>query len=149
MGSWFRELNNIIRHGVSEEHSIFARRYARKAKQHIDRTIQGFGREAAETREMASSFYRMLAHKLNLNERKDPPDIEEVRAAVDQLKDVGRFSVFVTAVLLPGGVISLLGLELLARKYGIDFSLVPSSFRKTGKESPGQDYDKSRPVIQE
>ena len=80
---------------------------------------------------MASSFYRLLEHNLNLNERTDPPSQEEVIAALEQLKDVGRYSVFVTAVILPGGVISLMGLELLARKYGIEFSLIPSAFRNT------------------
>ena len=34
-------------------------------------------------------------------------------------------------MILPGGIVSLLGLELLARKFGIKgFNLVPSSFRK-------------------
>jgi hypothetical protein len=57
-----------------------------------------------------------------------------VKAAVKQLKDVGRFSIFVTAVILPGGVVSLIGLELLARQYGINFSLIPSAFKKKKKE---------------
>ena len=83
---------------------------------------------------MASSFFRLLEHKLKLNERTDPPSKEEVKAAVGQLKDVGRFSIFVTAVILPGGVISLIGLELLAKKYGINFSLIPSAFKKKKKE---------------
>ena len=92
--------------------------------------MKGVDKEAEETREMASSFFRMLEHKLNLNDRTDPPTKEEVKAAVEQLKDVGRFSVFVTAVILPGGVFSLIGLEMLAKKYGINFTVIPSSFRK-------------------
>jgi hypothetical protein len=73
----------------------------------------------------------MLEAKLDLSGRTDPPTEEEVKAAIEQLKDVGRFSVFATLVILPGGVISLVGLELLARKFGIKgFNLVPSSFRK-------------------
>ena len=56
---------------------------------------------------------------------------EQVKAAIEQLKDVGRFSIFATLVILPGGVVSLVGLELLARKFGINgFNLIPSSFRK-------------------
>ena len=125
-----REIDSIFRNGISEEHRIFARRYAHKAKVQIDKAMKGFDQEARETREMASSFYRLLEHKLNLNDRTDPPSREEVHAAVEQLKDVGKYSVFVTAVLLPGGVISLVGLELLAKKYGIKFSFVPSAFRK-------------------
>jgi len=132
--NWFEELEDLFRNGVSPEQRIFAKRYARKAKFHIDKVMKGVDREAEETREMASSFFRLLEHKLNLNERTDPPSKEEVKAAVKQLKDVGRFSIFVTAVILPGGVVSLIGLELLARQYGINFSLIPSAFKKKKKE---------------
>jgi hypothetical protein len=131
---WFDELEDLLRNGVTPEQKIFANRYAKKAKFHIDKVLKGADKEAVETREMASSFFRLLEHKLKLNERTDPPSKEEVKAAVGQLKDVGRFSIFVTAVILPGGVISLIGLELLAKKYGINFSLIPSAFKKKKKE---------------
>jgi hypothetical protein len=108
--NWFEELEDLLKNGVTPEHKIFANRYARKAKIHIDKVLKGVDKEAEETREMASSFFRLLEHKLNLNDRTDPPSKEEVKAAVQQLKDVGRFSIFVTAVILPGGVISLIGL---------------------------------------
>ena len=139
---WFEELEDLLRNGVSPEHKIFARRYASKAKQQIDKVLKGVDKEAEETREMASSFFRLLEHKLNLNERTDPPSKEEVKAAVRQLMDVGRFSVFVTAVILPGGVISLIGLELLAKKYGINFTLIPSAFKKkkTRDDPPGKKF---------
>ncbi len=144
--SWFEELEGLLRNGISPEQKVFAKRYARKARYHIDKVLKGIDKEAEETREMASSFFRLLEHKLNLNERTDPPSKEEVKAAVEQLKDVGRFSIFVTAVILPGGVISLIGLELLARQYGINFTLIPSAFKKKKKKddpsgqasSPGQ-----------
>jgi hypothetical protein len=131
---WFEELEDLLRNGISPEQKIFANRYAGKAKSHIDKVLKGVDKEATETREMASSFFRLLEHKLNLNERTDPPSKEEVKAAVEQLKDVGRFSIFVTAVILPAGVISLIGLELLAKQYGIKFSLIPSAFKKKKKE---------------
>ena len=140
MNNWFKEIEDLFRNGVNEESRLFASRYANKARQFIDRTMKGIDKEAEETREMASSFFRLLEHKLNLNERTDPPSKEEVKAAVEQLKDVGRYSVFVTAVVLPGGVVSLVGLELLARKYGINFSFIPSAFKK-GKKEPGEDPD--------
>jgi len=128
---WINSVKSILKNGITEEHKIFARIYARKAKNHIDHAIEGMDNEALETCEMARSFFRMLEYELNLNDRTDPPTKEEVRAAIEQLKDVGRFSLFVTAIILPGGVISLVGLELLARKFGImNFTLVPSSFRK-------------------
>lgn len=131
---WFDELEDLLRNGVTPEQKIFANRYASKAKFHIDKVLKGVDKEAVETREMATSFFRLLEHKLKLNERTDPPSKEEVKAAVGQLKDVGRFSIFVTAVILPGGVISLIGLELLAKKYGINFSMIPSAFKKNKKE---------------
>jgi len=137
MNKWFKELEDLFRNGVSEESKIFANRYAKKARGFIDKTMKGIDKEAGETREMAGSFFRLLEHELRLNDRTDPPSKEEVKAAVEQLKDVGRYSVFVTAVLLPGGVVSLMGLELLSRKYGIEFSFIPSAFRKENS-NPGE-----------
>jgi len=130
---YYKYIRDLLSKGFTEEHKLFARRYASKAKGYIDEGMKGVDKEAEETREMASSFFRMLEHKLNLNDRTDPPTKEEVKAAVEQLKDVGRFSFFVTAVILPGGVFSLIGLEMLAKKYGIKFTVIPSSFRKKKK----------------
>jgi hypothetical protein len=122
---------------------LFARKYASKTKGLIDEGVRALGKEADETEQMARSFFKLLEAKLDLSGRKEPPTEEEVKAAIEQLKDVGRFSIFTTLVILPGGVVSLVGLELLARKFGIKgFNLIPSSFRK-GKKSnlpakPGQ-----------
>jgi hypothetical protein len=82
MNKWFREIEDLLRNGISEENRLFANRYARKARHFIDRTMKGIDQEAGETREMAGSFYRLLEHKLKLNERTDPPGKEEVKAAV-------------------------------------------------------------------
>jgi hypothetical protein len=139
---WFEELEDLLRNGVSPEQKLFANRYAKKAKVHLDKVLKDVDREAEETREMASSFFRLLEHKLNLSTRPDPPSKEEVKAALEQLKDVGRFSIFVTAVILPGGVISLIGLELLARQYGIKFSLIPSAFKKQKKDDKPTHQDR-------
>lgn len=122
---------------------LFARKYAVKTKKLIDEGVSIIGEEAGETEEMARSFFKLLEAKLDLSGRKEPPTEEEVKAAIDQLKDVGRFSIFTTLVILPGGVISLLGLELLARRFGIrGFNLIPSSFRRRMKSNlpakPGQ-----------
>ena len=129
-------LRDILHNGLSKEQKIYPRLYARRAKKHIDRFMNGIGNEAGETVEMVNSFFKLLHHKLNLSNRDTPPTKEEVKAAIEQLKDVGRFSVFVTAVILPAGVLSLIGLEILARKYGItDFTFIPSSFRKHKENS--------------
>lgn len=111
--------------------SRFARKYAVKTKRLIDEGVRAFGEETGETEQMARSFFKLLEAKLDLSGRTDPPSEEEVKAAIEQLKDVGRFSIFTTLVILPGGVVSLVALELLARKFGIrGFNLIPSSFRK-------------------
>ena len=107
----------------------FARKYAVKTRALIEEGVQAFGKEAEETEQMARSFFKLLEARLDLSGRTDPPTAEEVKAAIEQLKDMGRFSIFTTLVILPGGVVSLLGLELLARRFGIkNFNLIPSSF---------------------
>ena len=115
---------------------LFARKYAAKTKDLIQEGVSIVGEETVETEEMARSFFKLLEAKLDLSGRKEPPTEEEVKAAIEQLKDVGRFSIFSTLVILPGGVVSLLGLELLARRFGIkSFNLIPSSFRKRQKSN--------------
>ena len=132
----YRNIREFMNKGITEEHKRFARVYARKVKHIIDDVMAGMNKEADETREMANSFFRLLEHKLNLNDRSDPPTKEEVKAAIEQLEDVGRFSLFVTAIILPGGVISLIGLELLAKRFGVkNFRIVPSSFRKNKQKT--------------
>jgi Mg2+ and Co2+ transporter CorA len=109
----------------------FAKKYAEKTSQLIREGVKAVGQEADETERMARSFFKMLEAKLDLTGRTESPTEAEVKAAIEQLKDVGKFSVFATLVILPGGIVSLVGLELLARKFGIrGFNLVPSSFRK-------------------
>lgn len=124
----------------------FARKYADKTSSLIKEGLTAFGKEAEETEQMAISFFKLLEAKLDLSGRKEPPSEEEVKAAIEQLKDVGRFSFFTTMVILPGGVVSLLGLELLAKKFGVKwFNLIPSSFRKKQSGNlparPGQPLD--------
>lgn len=114
----------------------FAKKYADLTSKLIREGVEAFGKEAGETEKMARSFFKLLEAKLDLSGRKEPPSEEEVKEAIEQLKDVGRFSFFTTMVILPGGVVSLLGLEMLARKFGIKgFTLIPSSFRKKKKSN--------------
>ena len=91
MTRWIREFDHILRNGISKEQRIFAAWYARRAKQYIDKTMKGIDQEAKETQEMAVSFYRLLEHKLQLSDRTDPPTREEVKEAVEQLKDMEVF----------------------------------------------------------
>lgn len=113
------------------KHMRMARRFAVQSMKAIKKGMGGLGQEAKETKEMARLFFRMLEDKLHLNSRNTPPTKEEVKEAFEQLKDVGRFSVFSAISILPGGGFSLIGLELLARKLGVkNFTFVPSAFRK-------------------
>ncbi|MFP4019374.1 MAG: hypothetical protein ACLFUH_09005 [Bacteroidales bacterium] len=114
-----------------EEQVSFAHRFADNAKHSLDDFLEGMGEEYNETLEMARFFFRYLENKLRLNERENPPTKEEVKEAIEQLKDMGRVGVFASVSILPGGGLSLLGLEILARKLGIkNFSFLPSAFRK-------------------
>jgi hypothetical protein len=117
------------------EHRI-AKKYAIKSKKAIEKTVKASGQEARETKEMAQSFFKLLESKLDMKNRKEPPTPEEVKAAIEQLKDVGRFSFFTAVSILPGGGAGLIGLEILARKMGVkNFTFVPSAFRESfGKE---------------
>ncbi|MFO8236247.1 MAG: hypothetical protein R6U04_12685 [Bacteroidales bacterium] len=118
-------------HRKKEEQVNFAVRFADNAKHSLDEFLEGMGEEYDETIEMAKFFYKYLENKLHLKERKTPPTKEEVKDAIEQLKDMGRVGVFASVSILPGGGLSLLGLEILARKLGVkNFSFIPSAFRK-------------------
>lgn len=111
-------------------HIYQSRKFARKSAKILKRTMKGMGQEARETKEMYHSFFKLLECKLNIHERKTPPTEEEIKAAWDQLIDVGRFSFFAGISIIPGGGFSLIGIEILARKLGIkSFTFVPSAFR--------------------
>ena len=118
-----------IQENETEEHIGFARRFVRSTINSLRKVRSGMEDEWRETQEMAQSFFKVLEHKLNLNDRCEPPSKEEVKKALEQLMDVGRFSFFASVSILPGGGVSLIGLELLARKFGVkNFTFVPSSF---------------------
>jgi hypothetical protein len=122
------KLNNKIK---NIKYKVLARRFAIKSKRAIKKGMDGLGQEAKETKEMTRLFFRMLGEKLHLDSRSTPPTKEEIKEAIEQLKDIGRFSVFSTISIIPGGGFSLIGLELLARKLGVkNFTFVPSAFRK-------------------
>ena len=135
-----RKIRNIfVKNTDSEmaekrERKIFAKIYARKAKKSFDSGVRKMGTEAKETKEMAKLFFNLLEQKLNLKNRKEPPTKDEVKEAIEQLKDVGRVSFFATISILPGGAVSLIGIEMLAAKFGIkNFTFIPSSFRKNSE----------------
>jgi len=134
---------------LEEERVNFAYRFANGAKRSVEDFLQGMGEEYNETVEMSRFFFKMLEEKLQLRERESPPSKEEVKKAIEQLKDMGRVGVFASVSILPGGGLSLLGLEVLARKFGIkNFSFIPSSFRKrlykdSEEQPPDEGNDKN------
>ncbi len=116
------------------ERKNYANSYAKIVKTAFDSGVKKMGTEAKETKEMAHSFFHLLEHKLRINERSEPPTEQEILEAIEQLKDVGRVSFFATISIIPGGAVSLIGLEMLATKFGMkNFTLIPSSFRKNSE----------------
>lgn len=121
LGSWL----------VKKRDLFLASKYSKRTKAALYKVTKNTKTEVTETREMAGTFFRLLSNKLKLEERDTPPSEEEVRNAINQLKDIGRISVFASVSILPGGGFSLIGLELLARRFGIkNFTFVPSAFKK-------------------
>jgi hypothetical protein len=106
------------------------RRWADIAYSEIKRNANAFKEEGIETGEMAKTFFNMLSVKLNLKDRKDLPTKKEIEEAVQQLGDVGKLSLVGAISILPGGLLGVLGLEALARKFGIKASFLPKAFRK-------------------
>jgi hypothetical protein len=129
---YFREINRLEGKGLRVKSWSFALFYLGKTSHLLKEGARRVGVEAYQTKQMANIFFRMLETRLDLKNRREPPTEEEVKEAIKQLKDVGRISLFATVSILPGGGFSLIGLELLARRFGIKgFTLVPSSFRKS------------------
>lgn len=139
---------------TAKKSKAFALNYSKKAKKAFDSGVKKMGNEAKETKEMGKLFFRLLESKLNLEERSDPPSKQEVKEAIEQLKDVGRVTIFATAIILPGGAISLMGLEMLAAKFGVkNFTFIPSSFRKNADwhfpKGYLDDEEKEPPALEE
>lgn len=57
--------------------------------------------EAVETRDMATTFGKILGKKLRLNKNGELPDEQEIKEAISQLKDIPKFLPFFTMVFLP------------------------------------------------
>ena len=79
-----KKFKDIFRKSPDSERDrkAYARKYAKKTKEAFDSGTKKMGKEARETQEMAASFYKLLEHKLNLNNRTEPPSEEEVKEAV-------------------------------------------------------------------
>ncbi len=89
--------------------------------------------EAVETRDMAIVFGKILRRRLGINGQQELPSEEEIKAAIDQLKDIPKFLPFFSFVFMPvPGITEMyillaFSLERLSRG---SISLLPSQVRK-------------------
>ena len=111
------DLSDVLRKG--KKFAEWAVGTARKAK-------TGLKREKEETKEMFQTFFKLLKHKLK---NKQKPTDEEIRAAIMQLKDIGKVALVAGILLgpIPGDEPLLFGMELLARKFGM--TVFPSALK--------------------
>lgn len=89
--------------------------------------------EAVETRDMANTFGKLLAAKLKISKKRELPTEQEIREAMEQLKDIPRFLPFFTVIFLPvpgiteAYIFLAVTLEKLSKG---SISLLPSQIRK-------------------
>ncbi|WP_019529708.1 hypothetical protein [Dasania marina] len=90
----------------------------------LDRVMVGLSKERVETKVMVRTFFDALTQKLP-NGRK--PDEQEIRAAIEQLKDVHKIAALLLLAMTPGSVVTLPMLCAFGRRYGIE--VLPSAFK--------------------
>jgi len=89
-----------------------------------DRVLKGLKQERSETQDMMRTFFILLTQRLPRGRQPKP---EEVKAAIEQLKDVNRMAGLLVLASMPGSVITLPLLCKLANRYGIE--IMPSAFQ--------------------
>lgn len=111
--------------------SMIARgkRFAHWTAGKIVQIKKGMGTEKQETKDMMKIFFRLLYKKLFPGGKRVEPSKEEIKRAIAQLKDVGKVAVIAGILLIPLAFddLSIIGLELLARKFGLTF--LPSAMK--------------------
>ena len=90
----------------------------------LDRVMVGLSKERVETKVMVRTFFDALTQKLP-NGRK--PDEQEIRAAIEQLKDVHKIAALLLLAITPGSVVTVPMLCAFGRRYGIE--VLPSAFQ--------------------
>jgi hypothetical protein len=89
--------------------------------------------EAVETREMAITLSRLLKRRLRPNDQKELPSEQEIKAAMEQLKDLPKFLPFFSLMFMPVPgitelyIITALSLERFSKGR---ISLLPSQLRQ-------------------
>ena len=95
----------------------------------LDALMDGLYQERAETKEMVRTFFDALTHKLP-NGRK--PEEHEIKAALEQLKDVHKIAGLFVVAMTPGSVVTLPVLCAFGRRFGVEF--LPSAFQSKNKD---------------
>lgn len=93
--------------------------------------------EAVETRDMAVTLSRLLHRRFRPNSDTPLPDENEIKAAIEQLKDLPRFLPFLSLMFMPVPgiteiyIVTALSLERFSRG---KISLLPSQLRRLSKQ---------------
>jgi hypothetical protein len=104
------------------------KRYLESQKRYlksVSHIITGLKQEKEETRAMMRTFFNVLTQKLPKGQQ---PQQEEIKEALEQLKDVNKMAGLLLVSITPGSLVTLPALCALARRYGIE--LLPSAFKQ-------------------
>ncbi len=74
---------------------------------------------------MMRTFFNVLTQKLPQGKQ---PEEQEIKEALEQLKDVHKMAGLLLVSITPGSIVTLPALCALGRRYGIE--LLPSAFQK-------------------
>lgn len=108
--------------------------YKAKGAKNLSKNIMGaFKSEGKETGKMFTVFNRKLREKLNLKNRKNNPSPEEMKEALQQLKDIPKlapYALILLAAPIPGSsaLYTVFAYFLNKRSNG-KINLLPSSFQ--------------------
>lgn len=105
------------------------KKFADWAAEKLKAAKEGLKKEKVETKDMLKTFFSLLKRKLGLKDKNAVPTEEEIKAAISQLKDVAKVALVAAVLLgpLPGDEPILIGIELLARKFGL--TVFPSALQ--------------------
>ena len=104
----------------NDKHSVFLDRF--------ESMVAKLNEERIETKEMMGTFSSLLTQHLP-NGRQ--PTNNELKGAIEQLKDVHRMAALLIMSIVPGSVITLPAIYALGKKFGVE--ILPSAFRKDDK----------------
>ena len=91
----------------------------------VEQLVKGLNQEREETRQMMQTFFKVLTQKLPKGRA---PEDHEVRAAVEQLKDVHKMAGLLVLAITPGSVVTLPALAAVGKRFGVD--IMPSAFQQ-------------------